>query len=357
MLFIIIEKNGIENILIRKQIDIKEDEMRKIVFDFSDIDRTELNNESKETNKKSQTSKDQMYEYIDEVIKSQKGKMGIGIHAVRKEMLKGKTSDEVLNRICENGLDIKKGSSILATVSSLGVSSELKYHQREAMKNYKLGSEMAENGVIVLVPTILEGNGQQLYVGFPGMDTSAVGNNHKTTCLLDQLCCGNNDYGEVPKEFILGYFTEKNGERIFQKNTGYFLDMSDEEKGKFIEDISSRLTEQQRQISEAVISGDMERLEQLSMDLCGNREGVFGDNTVIQNAMFYLSRERENIEQSIQEQDKSEKSKPKRKILLDAYKESQLNETDLNKSYGTLNRTKDEREQGTIQIQEDNQKE
>ena len=50
------------------------------------------------------------------------------------------------------------------------------------------------------------------------MDTSAVGNNHKTTCILDQLCCGDNDYGKFPKEFILGYFKEENGERIFKKN-------------------------------------------------------------------------------------------------------------------------------------------
>lgn len=321
--------------------------MRKIVFDFSDIDKTKLNIESNIANKKVQSSKEQMYEYINEVMKSQNVKMGIGIHSVRKEKIKGQSVNEVLSGICRKGLDIKKGSSVLATVSSLGVSSELKYHQREAMKNYKLGSEKAENGVIVLVPTILEGNGQQLYVGFPGMDTSAIGNNHKTTCILDQLCCGNNDYGEVPKEFILGYFTEKNGERIFKKNAGYFLDMSDEEKGKFIEDISSRLSEKQRQISEAVISGDMERLEQLSMDLCGNRNGILGDNTVIQNAMMYINIERENQNQEENRRNTSEKAK--HRILLSTYQDNKVNQEDLSKAYCTLAKTKVERENSIIQ--------
>lgn len=169
----------------------------------------------------------------------------------------------------------------MATVSSLWVNNDLKHHQKEAIKNYRLGSEMVESGVIVLVPTTLEGNGEQLYVVFPGMDTSAVGNNHKTTCILDKLCCGDNDYGELPKEFILGYFTEENGEGKFQKNANHFLEMTDEEKGLFIEGLSDRLTEQQKQISEAVIAREMEKLEQLSLEMCGNRDGTSGDNTVI----------------------------------------------------------------------------
>lgn len=44
--------------------------MRKIVFDFSDIDKTELNIESKTANKEVKASKEQMYEYINEVMKS-----------------------------------------------------------------------------------------------------------------------------------------------------------------------------------------------------------------------------------------------------------------------------------------------
>ena len=307
--------------------------MRKIVFDFNDIDRSELISQSQNTSKRVKSNTEGMYEYIDEVMKSQKGKMGLGIHAVRKEKIKGKSVDEVLKGICDGGLDIKKGSSVLATVSSLGVSSELKKHQREAIKNYRLGSEMAENGVVVFVPTILEGNGEKLYVGFPGMDTSAVGNNHKITCILDQLCCGDNDYGKFPKEFILGYFKEENGERIFQKNISHFLEMMDEEKGTFIKSLSDRLTEQQRQISEAVISNDMQKLEQLSVEMYGNRDGVLGENTVIQNAMFYLSRD---IGQTKQSSDniKSDTRKSKRRILLDAYQDVKL--SDLSHAKETL---------------------
>ena len=274
-----------------------------------------------------------MYEYIDKVMKSQKGKMGLGVHAIRKEKTKGKSVDEVLKGICDRGLDIKKGSSVLATISSLGVSSELKSYQRKELKDYRLGSEMAEYGVVALVPTILEGNGEQLYVGFPGMDISAVGNNHKTTCILDQLCCGDNNYGEFPKEFILGYFKEENGERIFNKNMNHFFEMTDEEKGNFIKSLSDRLTEQQRQISEAVIAGDMQRLEQLSVEMYGNRDGVLGENTVIQNAMFYLNR---NIEQGEQSGSnvKSDIRKSKRRILSDAYQDVKL--SDLSDAKETL---------------------
>ena len=42
--------------------------------------------------------------------------------------------------------------------------------------------------------------------------------------------------------------------------------MTDEEKEVFIKSLSERLTEQQRQISKAVIDGDMEKLEQLSIE-------------------------------------------------------------------------------------------
>ena len=105
--------------------------MRKIVFDFNDIDRSELISQSQNTSKRVKSNTEGMYEYIDEVMKSQKGKMGLGIHAVRKEKIKSKSVDEVLKGICDGGLDIKKGSSVLATISSLGVSSELKRQWRK----------------------------------------------------------------------------------------------------------------------------------------------------------------------------------------------------------------------------------
>lgn len=315
--------------------------MRKIIFDFNDIDKSELISESQNTSKRVKTNTEGMYEYIDEVMKSQKGKMGLGVHAVRKEKIRGQFVDEVLKGICDGGLDIKKGSSVLATISSLGVSSELKNHQREALKYYRLGNEMAKNGVVVLVPTILEGNGEQLYVGFPGMDTSAVGNNHKTTCILDKLCCENNDYGKFPREFILGYFKEENGERIFQKNMNHFIEMTDEKKGTFIKSLSDRLTKQQRQISEAVITGDMQRLEQLSIEMYGNRDGALGEDTVIQNAMFYLNRDIGQAEHN-ENYVRSDTRKSKHRILLDAYQDVKL--SDLSSAKETLREGIEEQE-------------
>lgn len=323
--------------------------MRKIVFDFNDIPKTDNEHEPQETSsKKIRTTQEDMYKYISNIMKSQETRVGLGIHAVRKEKVNGQPVSEILNKICENGLDIKKGSSVLATVSSLGISTDLKNHQKEAIQNYRLGSEMAESGVIVLVPTILEGNGEQLFVGFPGMDTTAVGNNHKTTCILDQLCCGNNDYGEVPKEFILGYFTEENGERKFQKNSNHFLEMTDEEKGIYIKSLSDRLTQQQKQISEAVIARDMTKLEQLSLEICGNPNGTIGDNTVIQNAMLYLSRDIGQFEQIHDDNNRSDSKKGKHRILLDTYRNEELKQGDLDNAYATISKTKDERERTYI---------
>lgn len=301
--------------------------MRKIIFDYKDItaDNSELNIESRNTSKRENSNIEGMYEYIDKIMKSQKGKMGLGVHAVRKEKIKDKSADEVLKEICENGLDINNGSSVLATVSSLGVSSEFKYHQRKALEDYKLGSEKAKNGVIALVPTILEGNDEQLYIGFPGMDISAVGNNHKKTCILDLLCCGDKDFGEFPKEFILGYFKEENGEKIFQKNEKHFFEMTDEEKGKFIKSLSERLTEQQKQISEAVIAGDIQKLEQLSLEMYGNKDGALGEDTVVQNAMLYLDRDRSQLEQNVDNQQNSTR-RVKRKILLDVHQDVKLSD-------------------------------
>lgn len=204
--------------------------MRKIIFDLDNINKSDSIDESKSTISQEKSNIDEMYKYIDKVMKDQKGKIGLGVHALRKENRRDKSEDEVLREICDNGLDIRKGSSVLATVSSLGISSELKNYQKEALRDYKVGSEMAKNGVVVLVPIVLEGREEKLYVGFPGMDTSTVGNNHRTTCILDKLCCGDHDYGQLPKEFILGHFKEENGERIFQKNRHHFLEMTEEEK-------------------------------------------------------------------------------------------------------------------------------
>lgn len=120
--------------------------------------------------------------------------------------------------------------------------------------------------------------------------------------------------------------------------------MTDEEKELFIEGLSDRLTEQQKQISEAVIAGNMEKLEQLSLEMCGNRDGTSGDNTVIQNAMLYLNRDIGHIEQVHQDGNKSDSKKGKHRILLDTYRNEQLKQGDLDNAYETLSKTKEERE-------------
>lgn len=77
----------------------------------------------------------------------------------------------------------------------------------------------------------------------------------------------------------------------------------------------------------------MQKLEQLSVEMYGNRDGVLGENTVIQNAMFYLSRDIGQTEQS-SDNIKSDTRKSKRRILLDAYQDVKL--SDLSHAKETL---------------------
>lgn len=52
-----------------------------------------------------------------------------------KKKVKGASVEDILKQICENGLEIKKGSTVLAIISSLGVSSELRHHQKKLCGN------------------------------------------------------------------------------------------------------------------------------------------------------------------------------------------------------------------------------
>lgn len=57
--------------------------MRKIVFDFNDIPKTDIEHEPQETSyKKIRTTQEEMYKYISDIMKSQESRVGLGIHAV-----------------------------------------------------------------------------------------------------------------------------------------------------------------------------------------------------------------------------------------------------------------------------------
>lgn len=133
----------------------------------------------------------------------------------------------------------------------------------------------------------------------------------------------------------------------FKKNSNHFLEMTDEEKGIYIKSLSDSLNQQQKQISEAVIARDMTKLEQLSLEICGNPNGTLGDNTVIQNAMLYLSRDIGQFEQ-IHDNNRSDSKKGKHRILLDTYRNEELKQGDLDNAYATISKTKDERERTYI---------
>ena len=58
--------------------------MRKIIFDFSEVEKIESDQGTKPIAEK----KEEMEEYIARMMKEQHGEVGLGIHAVRKEKSK-----------------------------------------------------------------------------------------------------------------------------------------------------------------------------------------------------------------------------------------------------------------------------
>lgn len=92
----------------------------------------------------------------------------------------------------------------------------------------------------------------------------------------------------------------------------------------------------------------MTKLEQLSLEICGNSNGTLGDNTVIQNAMLYLSKDIGQFDQIHDDNNRIDSKKGKHRILLDTYRNEELRQGDLDDAYTTIFKTKDERERTYI---------
>lgn len=98
------------------------------------------------------------------------------------------------------------------------------------------------------------------------MDVECAGNNHRTSCVLDTACKNENGKGNIPKEFILGYYTQSDRKINFFENPDYYEFLPKEEKDKFFSEMDSKVTGKARKISDAVISGDINLLEQMSKE-------------------------------------------------------------------------------------------
>ena len=84
------------------------------------------------------------------------------------------------------------------------------------------------------------------------------------TCNFDNVCKGVGKNGNIPTEFILGYFKNNNGEISFEQNPNYYINLSKEDKDKLFDKCSKKIVGRSKQISDAVIDEDVETLELLS---------------------------------------------------------------------------------------------
>ena len=235
--------------------------MRKIILDENErkaIKGIDVDSEIKTENHQKSNS-DKMFDYIEKIMNG--GTYGIGVHSITKGDREGK-----LNSILENGIELKENEGILSTVSSFGTSVEGK-GTRQNIVDYSWGDDEQKLNVIVLAPYIISNSeGKELYLGFPSMDVECAGNNHRTTCVLDTVCKEENGKGRVPKEFILGHYTQSDGEINFVRNPDYYEFLPEEEKDSFFSEMDSKVTGKARAISDAVLSGNVRLLKQMSQE-------------------------------------------------------------------------------------------
>lgn len=329
--------------------------MRKIFFDFADLEQDEVSNQDDNREKYTvqKDSAEEMFDYINSIMEDKT--YGIGLHSTQ-----GENIDNILNSIMKNGLEIEERKKILSTVSSFGTHTKISQeYLKQQMMQYSYGNQgKTKQNVIVLVPSIISNSqGKQIYLGFPPYDIECYGNDFRTSCVLDAICTGEESKGKIPPEFILGYFTSSNEGISFVKNPKYFKLLSEEQINKFFGDIEGRLQGKYKEISNAVISEDVQKLEemsgkeqleiaekirngtrsnilerglnrQLAETLSRNSVQIKQDDSATQ-ALRYVERKRDKEQPIIQLT-----GKKKKKILLDLYQN--VKESDLIKAKETL---------------------
>ena len=200
---------------------------------------------------------EEIFEYINNIMN---GKYhGIGIHSIRNVQSRDRAEE-----ILRHGLKLKEKEGVLSTVSSFGTHTEItRAREKERILNYSYGNQSQERiSVVVLVPSIISNTkGESTYLGFPEYNTECSGNNYRTSCVLDSVCKAQ---GKIPKEFILGYFVNKDDKFKFIGNPEYYSLLDEKEKDKIFLEIEEYVKGKPKEVSDAVILGDTKKLEELS---------------------------------------------------------------------------------------------
>ena len=229
--------------------------MPKVLLNPNNVGKIDVEIKSENQSKKLQH---EMFDIINDIMKGRN--FGLGIHNTLKD-------ETVVKEMVETGLKINENESVLSTVSSFGTKTDVESnHLKQSILNYSWKKDdLSGYNIVVLVPAVIKNSlGEKLYLGFPPYDTSCSGNNYRTTCNFDNVCRGVGENGNVPSEFIWGYFKNENGTIKFEENPNYYSKLSKSEKDKVFEKCSTKIVGTNKQISDAVIEKDTETLRLLS---------------------------------------------------------------------------------------------
>ncbi len=140
-----------------------------------------------------------------EKLKSYKG-FGIGLHGIDEERSHLGSVEAISKAIMDNGLKLGSGyRSINGNVKSLGIVGKDDESVLLGLENYAWGGK--QSNIIVAYPGVIENQyGEKLYLGFT---ESPAGYDQDTSCsMMDKAC---SELGYIPKEFILGYYSDSEG--------------------------------------------------------------------------------------------------------------------------------------------------
>lgn len=190
---------------------------------------------------------------IDELIKNLE-ECNIAIHGIHNGSLEEKIS--IAKLIVGNGLNLSNNwKTILSSAVSMGNSGNI--NLEKDIKDYQYGYGEKCN-VVIRVPSIItNSNGEKIYLGFPSYNKTTVAQQYSSTCVLDQVC---SSFGKVPSEFIYGYYT---GGNTIEVNPNYYDELPQKQKDALFINIKSSMSYFSKLISECVINGNKERLEEL----------------------------------------------------------------------------------------------
>ena len=187
----------------------------------------------------------------------EQGKYGIGVHAIHSGSPEEKQNKA--EEILKNNLSLATSvQSILSTAISLGESSDAQVQAQEAIDyTYGFGAKL---NVILAVPEVIQNaEGQKIFLGFPQENKRTSAQQYEPQCILDRICA---KLGYVPKEFILGYYSQSDDEhKSFIPNPNHISKLPKQEIDSLYSILYANMDFITRDLNDMISQGKIEQLE------------------------------------------------------------------------------------------------